>query len=127
MIKDRMNVMNTPAANRSAAKPAKNEAATASQNTKDSVEIGGFKGYIKNIGLSTLDGAFNGFSKVGDAVDNKMHDIFMPTGDGLDHPGAEIACGLTAAAAGAVIGAPVGATIGFVMGVIGRPVEMANT
>ncbi|MGV8123809.1 MAG: hypothetical protein AB2L14_29015 [Candidatus Xenobiia bacterium LiM19] len=88
---------------------------------KDSVEINGDKGYLSNLKASTIKGALNGFEKVGDAVNHKLHEVFMPTGDGLDHPGTEIAIGMTAAVCGSV-GAVAGAAIGFGLGIFGKSV-----
>jgi hypothetical protein len=85
----------------------------------DSVEIKGDRGYLSNLKTSTAHGALKGFEKVGDAVDHKLHEVFMPTGDGLDHPGTEIAIGLTAAVCGSV-GAVAGAAIGFGLGIFGK-------
>lgn len=77
-------------------------------------EIHNLKDYMKNMGLSVKAGALGGAIKTGEFVNQ-----FMPSYDGLDHPGKHILCAIPPIIAGA-IGGVVGGGVGLAFGVFGQ-------
>ena len=77
-------------------------------------EIHGLKDYLKNMGTSAKLGALGGAIKTGEFVNG-----FMPSYDGLDHPGKHILCAIPPILAGAV-GGVVGGGVGLAFGVFGK-------
>lgn len=77
-------------------------------------EIHGLKDYMKNMGLSAKLGAIGGAIKTGGFVNQ-----FMPSYDGLDHPGKHILCAIPPILAG-VVGGAVGGGVGLAFGIFGQ-------
>ncbi len=77
-------------------------------------EIHSLKDYGSNIADSSKIGFAAGFCKVGGYVEQ-----FMPSYDGLDHPGKHLLCAIPPILAGA-IGGVAGAGVGLAMGLFGQ-------
>jgi hypothetical protein len=76
-------------------------------------DINSLKDYGKNIKDSSMIGFAAGFIKTGNFVEQ-----FMPSYDGLDHPGKHILAAIPPIVAGAV-GGVFGAAVGFGLGLVG--------
>jgi len=108
---------NTPVAPAAAEKPGitpENQPRDEYAPLRPEPEIHSLKDYGKNIADSTTLGFVGGFIRTGEAVEK-----FMPSYDGLDHPGKHILCAIPPLLAG-VVGGVAGAGAGLAMGIFGK-------